>query len=318
MHASSPRPSPRSPGCGASPSSATVPPGASVGRKPAARGARPPRGDRPVERPRAPLRARSSPPSSSGAGSLARLCSSTRSLPARSAASGLTVPRGAASTLSRRASPASPRAAEPLSAADPRAALRRGRPPPFAIPVTAQETRPSRSPPSTRPPRTPPASPRSTAHAAWLLDTVRMSEKVQKADFELKYRVWELQSLYDVGLSIARTLDLESLADDMLMTSVSLLNARSGSLLVRRAEGRGGSSPSTSGAAPERGRDLRGAGGGRPREPRESRPACLAGTRPPRSSSRPDRGRRAARSASSSSRTRRTVRAASTTSARRT
>ena len=60
-----------------------------------------------------------------------------------------------------------------------------------------------------------------------------MSEKVQKADFELKYRVWELQSLYDVGLSIARTLDLESLAEDVLMTSVSLLNARSGSLLVR-------------------------------------------------------------------------------------
>ncbi|MBK9089656.1 MAG: GAF domain-containing protein [Holophagales bacterium] len=60
-----------------------------------------------------------------------------------------------------------------------------------------------------------------------------MSEKVREADFELKYRVWELESLYDVGLSIAGTLDLESLADEILMKSVSLLNARSGTLVVR-------------------------------------------------------------------------------------
>ena len=71
------------------------------------------------------------------------------------------------------------------------------------------------------------------AHAASLLAWVRMSEKVREADFELKYRVWELESLYDVGLSIAGTLDLESLADDILMKSVSLLNARSGTLVVR-------------------------------------------------------------------------------------
>ena len=71
------------------------------------------------------------------------------------------------------------------------------------------------------------------AHAASLLAWVRMSEKVREADFELKYRVWELESLYDVGLSIAGTLDLESLADEILMKSVSLLNARSGTLVVR-------------------------------------------------------------------------------------
>jgi sigma-B regulation protein RsbU (phosphoserine phosphatase) len=71
------------------------------------------------------------------------------------------------------------------------------------------------------------------AHAASLIAWVRMSEKVREADFELKYRVWELESLYDVGLSIAGTLDLESLADDILMKSVSLLNARSGTLVVR-------------------------------------------------------------------------------------
>jgi sigma-B regulation protein RsbU (phosphoserine phosphatase) len=78
-----------------------------------------------------------------------------------------------------------------------------------------------------------------TAHAARLLDSLRMADELQKADFELKYRVWELQSLYDVGLSIARTLDLETLADDVLMTSVSLLNARSGSLLVRAQKDEG-------------------------------------------------------------------------------
>lgn len=73
------------------------------------------------------------------------------------------------------------------------------------------------------------------AHAASLLLTIRMSDQVRVRDFELKYRVWELESLYDVGLSIAGTLDLESLADDILMKSVSLLNARQGALLVRES-----------------------------------------------------------------------------------
>lgn len=83
----------------------------------------------------------------------------------------------------------------------------------------------------------PPEDPRGfasvAAHAASLLAWMRMAEKVREADFELKYRVWELESLYDVGLSIAGTLDLESLADEILMKSVSLLNARSGTLVVR-------------------------------------------------------------------------------------
>ena len=84
-----------------------------------------------------------------------------------------------------------------------------------------------------RPPADPVGFASVAAHAASLLAWVRMSEKVREADFELKYRVWELESLYDVGLSIAGTLDLESLADDILMKSVSLLNARSGTLVVR-------------------------------------------------------------------------------------
>ena len=74
------------------------------------------------------------------------------------------------------------------------------------------------------------------AHAASILAWVRMTEKVREADFELKYRVWELESLYEVGLSIAGTLDLESLADEILMKSVSLLNARSGVLIVKQRD----------------------------------------------------------------------------------
>ncbi|MBL8112969.1 MAG: SpoIIE family protein phosphatase [Acidobacteria bacterium] len=77
------------------------------------------------------------------------------------------------------------------------------------------------------------------AHAASLLSRHQMALLVQRADFELKSRVWELESLYQVGLSIAGTLDWESLADDILMNSVSLLNAAKGALLVKDIAGEG-------------------------------------------------------------------------------
>ncbi len=150
--------------------------------------------------------------------------------PSRSVASGLDVPPAALHALALRVA-AAPRSTGPLTAAE-LVPLFGGACTPFAIPVTAQEQTVAFVVLDAAP-EDPAGFASATAHTAWLLDTVRMSEKVQKADFELKYRVWELQSLYDVGLSIARTLDLESLADDVLMTSVSLLNARSGSLLVR-------------------------------------------------------------------------------------
>jgi sigma-B regulation protein RsbU (phosphoserine phosphatase) len=128
----------------------------------------------------------------------------------------------------------------------------------------------------------PPADPAGfasvVAHAASILAWVRMAEKVREADFELKYRVWELESLYDVGLSIAGTLDLESLADDILMKSVSLLNARSGALIVRRKTGDGGLYVKEFGSAfPEPG-----GSGELPQEVsianrREDRPPVLAG-----------------------------------------
>jgi sigma-B regulation protein RsbU (phosphoserine phosphatase) len=150
--------------------------------------------------------------------------------PARSVASGLEATPATLLALALRVA-AAPRSTGPLTAGD-LAPLFGDARAPFAIPLTAQDQTVAFVV-LDAPPEDPAGFASATAHTAWLLDTVRMSEKVQKADFELKYRVWELQSLYDVGLSIARTLDLESLAEDVLMTSVSLLNARSGSLLVR-------------------------------------------------------------------------------------
>lgn len=103
--------------------------------------------------------------------------------------------------------------------------------PPVAIPLTARDETLALLV-LEKPPADPVGFASVTAHAARLLDSVRMADKVQKADFELKYRVWELQSLYDVGLSIAGTLDFESLAEDILYKSMSLLNARTGTLIV--------------------------------------------------------------------------------------
>ncbi len=86
-----------------------------------------------------------------------------------------------------------------------------------------------------RPPADPVGFASVTAHAASILGVLRMSDRISRTDFELKYRVWELQSVYDVGLSIAGTLDLDSLADEILVKSISLLNARNGTLVVRTA-----------------------------------------------------------------------------------
>lgn len=227
MHASSPLPSPRSPGSGASPSNAAPAsaPGASRLLAAHARLAAidPWSGqERLFDEVLSALLV--------GAGAARGLLLDPEQ-PARSASAGLTAGPDVLASLAGRVA-ASPRAAAgPLSPSALAPLFGDGRAP-FAIPILAQEDAVAFLALETVP-EDPVGFASVTAHAAWLLDTVRMSEKVQKADFELKYRVWELQSLYDVGLSIARTLDLETLADDVLMTSVSLLNARSGSLLVR-------------------------------------------------------------------------------------
>lgn len=75
--------------------------------------------------------------------------------------------------------------------------------------------------------------------------------QLKRQDFEAKTRGVQLEALYDVGLAIAGTLDLEQLCEEILMRSVSLSDARRGALflgdgqelVLRRVFG---------GAAPER------------------------------------------------------------------
>ena len=65
----------------------------------------------------------------------------------------------------------------------------------------------------------------------------RLSQEMREGDFQLKYRLWELESLYDIGLSIAGTLNMEELADEILFRMISLINARRAALFLRDGEG---------------------------------------------------------------------------------
>lgn len=61
--------------------------------------------------------------------------------------------------------------------------------------------------------------------------------QVQEQKFQAKFRGVELEALYDVGLAIASTLDLEKLCDEALLRAVSLLDARRGALYLLDSEG---------------------------------------------------------------------------------
>src|SRR5437763_13958595 len=71
------------------------------------------------------------------------------------------------------------------------------------------------------------------AYAATLLNSQRLAQEMREGDFQLKYRLWELESLYDIGLSIAGTLNIDELADEVLFRMISLINARRAALLLR-------------------------------------------------------------------------------------
>lgn len=62
---------------------------------------------------------------------------------------------------------------------------------------------------------------------------VELGERLRLRDFEVKTRGVQLEALYDVGLAIAGTLDFERLCDEILMRSVSLLDARRAALYLR-------------------------------------------------------------------------------------
>jgi sigma-B regulation protein RsbU (phosphoserine phosphatase) len=60
----------------------------------------------------------------------------------------------------------------------------------------------------------------------------RLRQELKEQQFQVNYRVVELEALYDVGLAIAGTLDLGRLAEEILLRAVSLLDARRGALYL--------------------------------------------------------------------------------------
>jgi sigma-B regulation protein RsbU (phosphoserine phosphatase) len=60
----------------------------------------------------------------------------------------------------------------------------------------------------------------------------RLRQEIKEQQFQVNYRVVELESLYDVGLAVAATLDLEKLSEEILLRAVSLLDARRGALYI--------------------------------------------------------------------------------------
>ena len=75
------------------------------------------------------------------------------------------------------------------------------------------------------------------AFLSTLITNQRLMQETREGDFQLKYRLWELESLYDIGLSIASTLNVDELADEILFRMISLTNARRAALFLRDAEG---------------------------------------------------------------------------------
>jgi sigma-B regulation protein RsbU (phosphoserine phosphatase) len=75
------------------------------------------------------------------------------------------------------------------------------------------------------------------AFVSTLITNQRLLQETREGDFQLKYRLWELESLYDIGLSIASTLNIEDLADEILFRMISLTNARRAALFLREDSG---------------------------------------------------------------------------------
>lgn len=71
------------------------------------------------------------------------------------------------------------------------------------------------------------------AFASALITNQRLSQEMREGDFQLKYRLWELESLYEIGLSIAGTLNIDELADEVLFRLISLTNCRRAALYLR-------------------------------------------------------------------------------------
>lgn len=68
------------------------------------------------------------------------------------------------------------------------------------------------------------------------LANCRLRRRIKRQSFQANYRGVELEALYDVGLAIASTLDLDALAEEILLRAVSLLDARRGALYLLAGE----------------------------------------------------------------------------------
>src|SRR5205085_877523 len=77
----------------------------------------------------------------------------------------------------------------------------------------------------------------AATYLAMLMANHRLLQETREGDFQLKYRLWELESLYDIGLSIAATLNIDDLADEILFRMISLTNARRAALFLRDGPG---------------------------------------------------------------------------------
>jgi sigma-B regulation protein RsbU (phosphoserine phosphatase) len=73
----------------------------------------------------------------------------------------------------------------------------------------------------------------AAGYVSTLITNQRLTQEMREGDFQLKYRLWELESLYDIGLSIASTLNVDELADEILFRMISLTNARRAALYLR-------------------------------------------------------------------------------------
>ncbi|GAC1435931.1 MAG: hypothetical protein NVSMB68_08070 [Thermoanaerobaculia bacterium] len=77
----------------------------------------------------------------------------------------------------------------------------------------------------------------AAAFVSTMITNQRLQQEMREGDFQLKYRLWELESLYDIGLSIASTLNIDEVADEILFRTISLTNARRAALFLREGAG---------------------------------------------------------------------------------
>ncbi len=60
----------------------------------------------------------------------------------------------------------------------------------------------------------------------------QLRQRLKEQSFQVNFRGVELEALYDVGLAVAGTLDLDQLSEEILLRAVSLLDARRGALYL--------------------------------------------------------------------------------------